>query len=100
MVNYRLSELAAEDIEHIFEFGIDNFGLNKASKYIDGMTLRLNQIAAYPLQYQAVDDIREGYRRSVYGSHAIYYRLDESNKEMSINVMRILRNQNADTALY
>lgn len=94
MANYKLSEIAAEDIAQIFEFGIDTFGLNSASSYIEGMTVRLQQLAEYPLQYQAVDDIREGYRRSVYGSHAIYYRVNEDN----IDIMRILRNQNFESS--
>ncbi|WP_219846478.1 type II toxin-antitoxin system RelE/ParE family toxin [Psychrosphaera saromensis] len=60
MSNYKLSELAAEDISQIFEFGIDNFGLSVASNYIDGMTIRFLQLAEAPLQYQSVNDIREG----------------------------------------
>ncbi|WP_077342867.1 type II toxin-antitoxin system RelE/ParE family toxin [Pseudocolwellia agarivorans] len=94
MANYKLSEVAAEDIAQIFEFGIDTFGLNAASNYIEGMTVRLQQLAEYPLQYQAVDDIREGYRRSVYRSHAIYYRIGEN----CIDIMRILRNQNLESS--
>lgn len=94
MANYKLSEVAAEDITQIFEFGIDTFGLNAASNYIEGMTVRLQQLAEHPLQYQAVDDIREGYRRSVYGSHAIYYRISED----CIYIMRILRNQNLESS--
>jgi toxin ParE1/3/4 len=90
MASYRLSELAAEDLSQIFEFGIDNFGLNLAKKYIEGITARFTQLANNPLHYQAVDDIRKGYRRSVYKSHAIYYRINEN----SIDVMRILKNQN------
>ena len=90
MASYRLSELAAEDLSQIFEFGIDNFGLSAASSYIDGITKRFLQLADAPLQYQSVNDIREGYRRSVYGRHAIYYRVSESG----IDIMRILKNQN------
>ncbi|MBL6987221.1 MAG: hypothetical protein ISR72_09325 [Methylobacter sp.] len=42
--------------------------------------------------------IREGHRRRVYDIHAIYYTLNMSDTAMSINVMRILRNQSTDTA--
>ena len=32
-------------------------------------------IADQPFMFQAVDDIRPGYRRSVYGTDCIYYQL-------------------------
>ena len=37
------------------------------------------QLAENPWLYQAVDDIREGYRRSVCGVDSIYYRIDGEN---------------------
>jgi toxin ParE1/3/4 len=45
--------------------------------------------------YPAVDHIRVGYRRSVCGVHAIYYRLDSEGVE----IVRILKNQDVSQAL-
>jgi len=39
-----------------------------------------------PLLYPDVDHIHKGYRRSVYGSHSIYYRIDPEE----IVIVRIL----------
>ena len=38
-------------------------------------------IAESPYLSQAVDHIREGYRRSVCGKHSIYYRITEQGAE-------------------
>ena len=73
MATYKLSAAADQDFEQLFEYGIDNFGLTKAKSYIDGLIIQFQSIAENALHYQAVDHIRQGYRRSVYGKHAIYY---------------------------
>jgi len=94
MPTYKLNQAAAIDIEHLFEYGIDNFGVNKARNYIEGLTLRFENIAEHPLHYQAVEHIKVGYRRSVYRQHSIYYRINNN-----IEIMRILRSENLSSAL-
>ena len=94
MANYKLNEAAAEDLQQLIEFGIDRFGLDTAKLYLDGMTKRFENLAEAPLRYQSVDHIYSGYRRSVYGSHSIYYRIGDTN----IEIMRILNRQNPDNA--
>jgi len=92
MANYRLSKEADEDLDHIFDYGIDEFGLEKALSYVDGMTKRFSDIAETPLFWQAVDAIRVGYRRSVYKSHSIYYRIDLNE----VVIVRILGRQDLE----
>ncbi len=89
MANYKLSSAADKDFEQLFEYGIDNFGLSKAKSYVDGLIIKFN-----PLHYQAVDYIRSGYRRSVYGTHTIYYMISND----CVDIMRILRSENLATA--
>ena len=86
MGSYKLNEDAVEDFERLFDYGIDIFGLEQAKHYADGLRHRFLEIAKTPLLWQAVDHIRAGYRRSVYESHSIYYRIDDDNVE----IMRIL----------
>lgn len=95
MTAYKLSEAAAEDFEAIFEFGIEQFGLAKALDYQLGMKKRFDAIAYQPKQYPAINHIRLGYFRSVYGSHSIYYRLDKEH----ILIVRILGKQDIKTEL-
>ena len=94
MANYKLSSAADKDFEQLFEYGIDNFGLSKAKSYVDGLIIKFQTIAENPLHYQAVDYIRSGYRRSVYGKHTIYYIVSNDY----VDIMRILRSENLATA--
>jgi len=95
MAGYRLSERADADYESIYIYGLLNFGLEQADVYAIGMQSRFEQLANQPLLYPAIDHVRPGYRLSVYGSHGIYYRVDDGN----ILIVRILRNQDAGAAL-
>ena len=95
MASYRLSKRADEDFESLYLFGLLNFGLIQADAYVDGLEERFEQIAAQPDLYPAIDHLKPGYRLSVYQSHSIYYRVDESG----VLIIRILRNQDLKTAL-
>lgn len=92
---YRLSQCAAEDFESIYLYGVTEFGLKQAERYVAGLQVRFEQLADQPYLYPAVDHIRLGYRLSVYCSHAIYYCF-EGNKVL---IVRILRNQDITRAL-
>ncbi len=95
MENYEFSKSADKDFEDIFEYGIDTFGLEQALAYQDGMKQRFVALAKQPKLYRAVEEIREGYRRSVYRKHSIYYRIEAHG----IRIMRILKHQDPATAL-
>jgi toxin ParE1/3/4 len=94
MAKYRLSCAADQDFEQLFECGIDNFGLAQAKSYVDGLITQFQSIVENTLHYQAVDHICKGYRRSVYGKHAIYYLVSND----CVDFMRILRAENLNTA--
>ncbi|WP_419799628.1 MAG: type II toxin-antitoxin system RelE/ParE family toxin [Terasakiella sp.] len=95
MTNFRLTKAAAEDFESIFEFSIDHFGKAQAVKYANGLKMRFSDITNTPKQYPAVDHIAPDYRRSVYGSHAIYYRIETDY----ILIVRILGQQDVGASL-
>ena len=86
MAGYRLSSHAAEDLRRLYRFGVEQFGLPQADSYFDGLFDRFDQLTENPHLYRAVDEIRPGYRRSAFGGHAIYYRVDGD----SIEIMRVL----------
>lgn len=89
MASYRLSEKADEDLSRLYEYGITHFGQDRADRYYDGLIERFEQLAENPRLYPAVDHIRPGYRRSVYGRYSIYYRIDQDE----IMIVRILGQQ-------
>lgn len=89
MAEHRKTRAAERDIEDIAFYGIQKFGVAQAQSYHEGLEARLAAISANPLQYQAVDHIRAGYRRSVYGSHSIYFVIEPEG----VLIVRILRAQ-------
>ena len=77
---------AEEDIRRLYRYGIQQFGQAQADKYFDGLFHRFDQLAETPALYRSVDEIRKGYRRSIYGMHSIYYRVEDD----VVEIMRIL----------
>ena len=90
MAAYSLSQLAEEDVRRLYRHSIETFGLQQADAYFDGLFERFEAIAENPAMYPRVDDIRAGYRRSVYGVHSIYYTVTESG----VAIMRVLGREN------
>ena len=95
MASYRLNRETLEDLDRLYEHGVLTFGLRQADAYFDGIVSRFQKIADQPELYPAIDHIRQGYRRSVYRSHSIYYRIDPDE----IVIVRILGQQDIDQAL-
>ncbi|MBN4063432.1 type II toxin-antitoxin system RelE/ParE family toxin [Cardiobacterium sp. AH-315-I02] len=94
MVRYELTWAADQDFENIFDFGIDAFGLAQALDYQNGLKQRFSKLAEHPKQCPAVDHLRMGYRRCVYNSHSIYYRIEPEN----VVIVRILGQQDSENA--
>lgn len=95
MASYKLSRSARTDLREIYRYGFLEFGESQADRYVAALLLRFEQIAGNPFQFPAVDHIREGYRRAVYGAHSIYYRIENDGVE----VMRLLSRQDATEVL-
>ena len=89
MVNYRINDTALDDLDRIYEYGILTFGLQQADKYYDGLLLYFKAIADNPLSHTSVNEIRTGYRRAIYNSDSIYYRIEKSG----VVIVRILGRQ-------
>ena len=89
MVNYKLNEEADKDLDRLYEYGVLSFGLDQADRYYEGLIERFYELVDNPKLWQAVDYIRTGYRRSVYASHSIYYRIDGD----TVEIMRVLGKQ-------
>ncbi len=94
MADYRLSGAAEEDLIAIVQYGDEQFGLKQSDQYREKLKHRFSALADNPLLYPAVDHIGKGFRRSVYGSHSIYYRIEEQG----VLVLRILGQQDTSKA--
>ena len=92
MAKYRISEDAKADLRRIYRRGIREYGEALADRYYDAFFDRFEELAEQPYLYQAVDEIREGYRRSVCGVDSIYYRVEGG----TVEIMAILGQQDVD----
>ena len=92
MGSYRLSQDAKSDIKRIYRHGVFEFGEEQADKYFNALFTRFEEIAENPFQYQLVEHIKEGYRRSPCGSDNIYYRIDGEVAE----IMNIIGRQDVN----
>ncbi len=95
MPNYRLAGAAKGDLDGIARYGDVNFGPEASDTYRDKLKAHFAWLAGQPYLYPAVDHIREGYRRSVCGVHAVYFRVAGDGVE----IMRILRHQDPESSL-
>ncbi|MEX0827362.1 MAG: type II toxin-antitoxin system RelE/ParE family toxin [Haliea sp.] len=86
---YKLSKLAAEDFETIYEYTLLNFGARQADAYTDDLESTLRLLSSSPLMGYECPEIEEGVRRHDHQRHAIFYRRRESD----IFVIRILHQQ-------
>ena len=94
MASYRLTDQALADLDRLYEYGVVTFGLLRANEYYDGLIEHFQILANLPLLYGAVDDVRAGYRRSVYRAHSVYYRIDGDGVE----IVRVLGREDRDRA--
>ncbi|MFD2698574.1 type II toxin-antitoxin system RelE/ParE family toxin [Mesonia sediminis] len=88
MAQYKLSNEAKTDLIRIHHYGIKKFGLTQADKYFETFFEYFDIIAEQPFSFEAVDHIKDGYRRCVCGVDSIYYRVNNNNVEIMTIVGR------------
>jgi len=88
MVNYKLSNVAKEDLIRIHHYGIKKFGVIQADKYLDSFFEYFDSIVQQPFSFESVDYIKKGYRRCVCGSDSIYYKVNNNTVEIMAIVGR------------
>lgn len=92
MANYKISNTAKEDLIRIYTYGVIRFGEKQAEKYFNAFFESLEKIAKNPFAYEAVDHIKEGYRRCISGVDTIYFRFNDD----SIEIITIIGKQDME----
>ena len=82
MAHYKLSTVAKEDLIRIYRYGYRTFGPSQANRYYDALFGEFDRIALSPFSFEAVDYIRPGYRRCVYQTDTIYFRVVDNKVEI------------------
>lgn len=95
MANYKLSNTAKEDLIRIHHYGVRKFGMDQADKYFASFFEYFEIIEQRPYSFEAVDYIKEGYKRCVCGSDSIYYKVNSN----IIEIMAIVGRQDVNEIL-
>lgn len=96
MANYRLSNVAKEDLIRIHQYGVEKFGLAQADKYFDSLFEYFEIISQRPFSFESVDYLRKGYRRCVCGFESIYYKIANDG---IVEIMAIIGKQDLNNIL-
>jgi toxin ParE1/3/4 len=84
---YLLSPAARADLEEIWEYTRQHWGVDQAEDYIRELQHAMARAAANPRIGRACDEIRIGYRKLAGGSHVFFYRVTDNGV---IDVVRVL----------
>jgi toxin ParE1/3/4 len=84
---YLLSPAAQADLEQIWDFTHNRWGVDQAEEYLRELQRAIDRAAANPRIGRACDEIRPGYRKFAAGSHTLFYRV---TAEGVIDVVRVL----------
>lgn len=96
MANYRLSNVAKEDLIRIHQYGVEKFGLAQADKYFDSLFEYFEIISHRPFSFESFDYLRKGYRRCVCGFESIYYKMANDG---IVEIMAIIGKQDLNNIL-
>lgn len=83
---YRLTPEAERDLECIWLYSLDLWGLSQANRYIDDIADAFEQLCQQPELGPACDHIRSGYHRLRVGRHIIFFRI----ADRGITIVRVL----------
>ena len=93
MANYKLSNVAKEDLIRIHHYGAKQFGIKQADNYFDSFFIHFELIFENPFSFESVDFIKPGYRRCVFGVDSIFYKINEGIVEIMTIIGRQDLNQ-------
>jgi len=90
-MNYKISNEAANDLENIWLYTIENWSVEQADRYLNLILDEIEYLCLKPNSGTDFSHIRKGYFRSRVKSHFIFYKIDIQKNE--IEVIRILHQQ-------
>lgn len=83
---YRLTPAARRDLEGIWRYTRQTWGLEQADRYIDILTEAFAVLARSPRSAPSCDHIRPGYRHRTVERHVVYFKI----APYGIAVVRVL----------
>lgn len=89
MPEFRLTPKAEKDLESIWLYSLEQWGIGQADSYTDHFFTTFEELAMSSKMAISCDQIRVGYRFCREGKHVIYFKLTD----YGIAIVRILHEQ-------
>lgn len=89
MAEFRLSSAAENDLESIWIYTAQRWGIAQAQRYTDFLADVFERLALSPQTATSCDHIRPGYRRARAQQHMVYFRETGSG----IAIIRVLHHR-------
>lgn len=70
---YALRELARADLEAIWAYTVEQWGVEQAERYLHALFDCFDELAANPRLGRDRDDVKVGYRSFPQGRHVVFY---------------------------
>lgn len=86
MPGYKLTQVAEQDLEVIWDYSLANWGLNKASSYLDELLSSFELLAQHPEMSWLRTEFTPAVRIHQHAHHLIVYLQDETD----IHIVRVL----------
>ena len=78
MADYTLRALAQNDLEEIWAYTYEEWGLEQADSYLQSLISRFDWLAGSPHSGKKRDDIKAGYYCFPEGMHLIFYTIHKN----------------------
>lgn len=77
-MNYQLRRVAEKDLEDIWLYSFEMWGVEQADSYIRSLIARFEWLSINQLSGRKRDDIKSGYYCFPEGEHVIFYKINNS----------------------
>jgi len=81
-VAYRIRQLAQDDLEAIWLYTREQWGIVQADSYLESLILRFDWLAENPELGKPRDDVKSGYFCFPEGMHLIFYIINNNQIEI------------------
>jgi toxin ParE1/3/4 len=76
--NYVIRQQAAQDLEEIWLYSMQQWGVKQADRYLASLLSRFSWLAENPYSGKHREDIKTGYYSFSEGKHLVFYKLTDT----------------------
>lgn len=81
-IAYRLRALARDDLEAIWHYTAEQWGMEQAERYLEALFTCFDDLAANPGLGRSRNEVKPGYRSFPQGRHVVFYSLKPAGIEI------------------